>query len=108
MSRSPYRKGKRNERETGFSAGACGLVVRQSQLQIKINVSRTPPWRRCNDRLRAVEGGSNARSGSLEHLLASIYPGSFAARTSTISMDGGAESSSDAFAINAAATLPER
>jgi hypothetical protein len=36
------------------------------------------------------------------------YPGSFAARTSTFSMDGGLANNSPAFAINAAATRPVR
>ena len=36
------------------------------------------------------------------------YPGSLAAMTSTFSITGGCASSSDAFAISAAATRPER
>src|SRR5438445_11945134 len=37
-----------------------------------------------------------------------LHPGSFAARTSTFSMDGGSEKRSEAFSIKAAATLPDR
>jgi len=49
-----------------------------------------------------------AWEGRPEHLFPPIYLGSFAARTSAFSMDGGAERSSDAFSINLAATVPER
>ena len=93
------------------NVGACRLVIRQFQSSIKIIVSRTTFRLRCNDRLHAVQRGPGreaAWEGRQEHLFRLIYLGSFAARTSTFSMDGGAERSSDAFSINAAATLPEK
>src|SRR5262245_42766876 len=105
---SSYNKAKQR---LDSNAGACRLIIRQFQSSIKIIASRTTFQLRCNDRLHAVQSGPGARSGwegRQEHLFRLIYLGSFAARTSTFSMDGGAERSSDAFSINAAATLPER
>src|SRR5215472_5899179 len=93
------------------NAGACRLVIRQFRSLIKIIVSRTTfrygvtidcaPFKAALEREAAWEGRP-------EHLFPPIYLGSFVARTSAFSMDGGAERSSDAFSINLAATLPER
>ena len=47
-------------------------------------------------------------SGWLGRLVGFAQPGSFAARTSTFSIDGGLANNSPAFSISAAATAPER
>ena len=65
-----------------------------------MNFQLADPWTKYTTTLRTIEEADFPRMRP--------YPGSLAASTSTFSITGGCASSSDAFAIIAAATWPER
>jgi len=58
--------------------------------------------------LSFVEGLLTQSNEAYESFSSPCYPGSLAARTSTFSITGGCANNSEAFAISAAATRPER